>query len=318
MITVESIKCKVMNATKVAIICHVSPDCDTMGAGFALAQFLNNLGKSADVYCDDKYEKLNFLTDYESFGADEESDVYDLAIGVDTATGERMGDVRQHYYRAKDRFVIDHHKSNEFNSEELYLVSDASSTCEIMYSILEFIDVNAIDRQIAQLLYAGILTDSGAFYHPTTSANTHKVLALLYGYGIDSNKIYYELFKKIAKNTFELHSLALSKAKFYKDARVGVISFLREDFEKTATDEISTEGCINKILDVDGVDIAISIAEVSEDYFKVSFRSKGEIDVSYCAGRFGGGGHRNASGCRLHGNYYEVLDRLLAVVDSVL
>ena len=87
----------------------------------------------------------------------------------------------------------------------------------------------------------------------------------------------------------------------------------QKDFEDTQTDYSSTEGCINKILDVDGVLIAISIAEVEKNSYKISFRSKGDYDVSYCASRFGGGGHKNASGCRLSGDYYEVLEKLLFV-----
>lgn len=318
MITLDNIKNNIIKAKTIAIICHVSPDCDTIGAGLALSEFLKRLKKDrVDVYSEDKYTKLDFLSSDLPLNEDV-FDQYDLAIGVDVATAERMGDMRKHYYRAKERFVIDHHKSNEFSSEELYLVSNASSTCEIMYSIFEYIDLSLVDKTIAELLYAGILTDSGAFYHPTTTEKTHEVLSKLYTYGINSNKIYYELFKKISFNTFKLHVSVLNTAKFFAEGKIAVITFLEKDFNETSTDYASTEGCINKILDVDGVLIAISIAEVEKQSYKISFRSKGDYDVSYCAGRFGGGGHKNASGCRLKGDYFEVLEKLLFVAENVL
>ena len=318
MITLEQIKNSIIKADTISVICHVSPDCDTVGAGLALTEFLKKFGKSrVDLYCEDKYDKLNFLCDNSPSNIDL-FDGYDLAIAVDVATAERMGDMRKHYFRAKEKFVIDHHKSNEFLGSELYLDATASSTCEIMYTILDYVKCDYIDKKIAELLYAGILTDSGAFYHPSTTYLTHEVLSKLYKFGINSNKIYYELFKKIEFNTFKLHISTLNKAKFYKDGQIAVITFLSEDFKNSSTDYVATEGCINKILDVEGVKIAISIAEVDRDSYKISFRSKGDYDVSTCASRYGGGGHKNAAGCRLNGDYYDILDKLLFSVESVL
>ncbi len=318
MITLENIKKSIEKADSIAIICHVSPDCDTVGSGLALYSFLNKLGKSkVDILCEDECKKLDFLTDVEINSSDFDY-VYDLAIAVDVASGERMGDMRKHYYRAKERFAIDHHKSNEFDSGELYLLTEVSSCAEIMYSVLKYLSEELIDKEIAEFLYAGILTDSGGFYHSSTTAGTHATLAELYGYGIDANKIYYELFKKVRLNTFKLHSLALSKVNFYEENSIGIITFSLEDFNKTGTDYSSTEGCINKLLDVDEVKIAISIAEVEHNSYKISFRSKGSIDVSLCASRYGGGGHTNAAGCRLNGSYYDILDKLLYSAKSVL
>ena len=97
-----------------------------------------------------------------------------------------------------------------------------------------------------------------------------------------------------------------------------MLTFTSKDFIETETDYSSTEGCINKVLDVDGVNIAVSIAEVEQNSYKISFRSKGDIDVSLCASRFGGGGHKNAAGCRLKGEYYDVLDKLIFAINCVL
>lgn len=318
MITLGEIKSLIINSDNIAIICHVSPDCDTIGSGLAFSAFLKKLGKTrVDVYCEDEYRKLAFITSEKTICEDVDFE-YDLAIAVDVATGERMGEMRKYYYRAKKHFTVDHHKSNDMNASELYLRTDVSSTAEIIYTILSYIDSSAIDKNIAELLYAGILTDSGAFYHPSTTSNTHSVVAKLYEYDIDSNKIYYELFKKIEQKSFALQTNALNKTSFYCNGEVGILTFLKNDFDKFGTDYSSTEGCINKLLDVDIVKVAVSVAEVEKNSYKVSFRSKGNIDVSSCAARFGGGGHKNAAGCRINGNYYDIIDKLVFVVKSIL
>lgn len=321
MLSLDSIKSRISRANSVVIICHVSPDGDALGSGLALRRFLVKLGKKkVELLCaDEGYDKIAFLCQDEEVKRDLPDDSsFDLAIGLDVASAERMGDARRFYYRAKDRFVIDHHATNEFDSSELYLVGTASSTAEILYSVLEFVSESTIDKDIAECLYTGILTDSGAFYHRSTTQNTHYVLSKLYAYGIDANTIYYEFFKKIDKNVFKLHSTVMKNAVFENNSQVIIISFRKQDFIDTNTSISDTEGCINKVLDVDGVMVAVAIAEVGENSYKVSFRSKGDVDVAACASRYGGGGHKNAAGCRLNGSYYDVYDKILHVVNNAL
>lgn len=321
MLTFEDIKSRILRANSIVIMCHISPDGDALGSGLALRRFLKNLGKSkVELVCaDEGYDKIKFLAKEGEIKRDlPDSESFDLAIGLDVANAERMGDARRFYYRAKDRFVIDHHATNEFNSNELYLVGSSSSTAEILVSVLSYVCDEAINKEIAECLYAGILTDSGAFYHRSTTQNTHIVLSKLYSYGIDANTIYYEFFKKIDKNVFKLHATVMKNAVFESNSEIVVISFHKKDFTDTNTTISDTEGCINKVLDVDGVVIAIAIAEVDKNSYKVSFRSKGNVDVAACAGRFGGGGHKNAAGCRLNGDYYDVYDKVLHVAKNAL
>lgn len=321
MLTLNDIKTKIEKADNIVIICHISPDGDTIGSGLALYKFLNNKNKKVELVCEDVVgHKFDILLNGETIIKNDLSDdiTFDLAICVDVATAERMGDLRRFFYRAKDRMVIDHHKTNDFDSSCLYLKTDVTSVAEIMYSVLSFVDESCIDKSVAECMYAGILTDSGAFYFPSTTANTHLVLSKLYSYGINANKIYYELFKKTPKNVFELHSTILKNAVFENNSQIAILTFKLEDFEKTNTTIHDTDGCINKVLDVDEVIISISIAEVGENSYKVSFRSKGDVDVSICASRFGGGGHKNAAGCRINGNYYDIFDKVLRIAQTVL
>ena len=321
MLSLDELKTRIYKAQSIILICHISPDGDTIGSGLALYKFLKKIGKErVEIVCEDEANgKLGFLSDGIEIKKDlDDVETFDLAVGIDVATAERMGELRRFYYRAKDRVVIDHHRTNDFPSNDLYLVAKSSSAAEIMYSILMYFDKDVIDKSIAECLYAGILTDSGAFYFPSTTANTHFVLGKLYEYGIDANRIYFELFKKINKNVLSLHISILQKAVFEDNSQIAILSFHEKDFKDTNTTISDTEGCINKIQDVEGVIIAISIAEVAPNSYKVSFRSKGDHDVSVCATRFGGGGHKNAAGCRLNGSYYDVYDKVLHAAEAVL
>ena len=193
MLTLNDIKTKIEKADNIVIICHISPDGDTIGSGLALYKFLCKLDKKVELVCEDVVSnKFDVLFKGKNVVKNDLSDdiTFDLAIGVDVATAERMGELRKFYFRAKDRMVIDHHKTNDFSSSELYLTTDVCSVAETMYSVLSFVNVDCIDKSIAECMYAGMLTDSGAFYFESTTANTHLVLSKLYAYNIDANKIY--------------------------------------------------------------------------------------------------------------------------------
>ncbi len=309
----------VMRAEKIAVISHISPDGDTLGAGGALTLLLRKLGKDAEWFCDDKVlNKLDFLYSADNIRSTPTGEHYDLAIAVDISDVDRMGAFYDVFRRAKTRICIDHHKSNTFFADITLLSKDSASCSEFMFGFLSELGSNLIDAQIASLLYAGIISDSGAFYYPSTSSETLTVAAGLMEYGIDSNYIYYKLFKNVSPEKFRLQHRVLARAEFYDDCSIAVITFFRKDFAETNSDVSMTEGAISQLQDIEGVSVSVAITEVTETSFKVSLRSKGEIDVSVCASFFGGGGHKNASGFRVNGRYYDVLDKVLKAVRDVL
>jgi phosphoesterase RecJ-like protein len=173
-----------------------------------------------------------------------------------------------------------------------------------------------IDKDVATLLYAGILTDTGMFSYPLTSAETPKIAADLYGYGIDASDVAYNVFKKKSMSAFLLANRALSRARFFKDGKIGIVAFFLKDFEETGAAPCNTEGLVNSIQTIDGVLAAIALTEIDSTRFRVSIRTKSPVDASSIAGEFGGGGHTLAAGCRLQGSYEEIIERLVKAADD--
>ncbi|MDE6549885.1 MAG: DHH family phosphoesterase [Clostridia bacterium] len=300
---------------RVAIICHINPDGDTIGSGLALCRVLRSASITADVYCNDKiYGKLNYLD-----GACEIintiSDVrYDLAIAVDCHDETRMGVMSSIYSRAAKRLIIDHHPFSG-NISDLHLIAtEAAATAQIMYKVIKVIcsKSNArVDDITAKLLYSALVTDSGAFSFSSVTEDTMLTAAELLRYDIQADKIVEHFIKTVSPRVFALRCKVLSAAKFFEDGKIALIKIGAEDFESTGTSLSNTEGIINYILDIEGVAIAISIVEIGDMSYKISLRTDGSANAGVIASTFGGGGHARAAGCRISGYYEDVKDKVL-------
>lgn len=299
-------------AKSVAVISHISPDGDTVGSALALYRAMKMYGKQPYIFCDDTPKgKLRVMKGVEEYTV-ANSSKYDLAIAVDCGDLQRLGECAGVFNSAKQRVVIDHHKTNERFGDINLVDPSACATAQMMYFVLA--KMNLIDDEIAKLLYTGLVTDSGGFTYSSVSSDTFAVASQLIEYDIDASRICEHFLSTIQKNVFLLKNRVLSKAKFYDDDTIGIISFLREDFEETDTDDSKTDGIVNEIRNVDGVKVAVSISEIADKRYKVSFRSSDMVDCSRIAMVFGGGGHKNAAGCRVSGFYEDVVDKLLKAV----
>ena len=272
-------------ASKIALICHVNPDGDTLGSAFALRSFLLKKGKAVDVICDDERTyKLDFLLDKNPVLNDSD-ELYELAVSVDCGDLERMGNARKNFLRAKTRLVIDHHKTNDRRGNVNVVESESVATAQIMYKLLAEYDASLIGETEAGFLYAGLLTDSGAFYFESVTSETHTVAgALIDILGAKHNFIYYKLFEEVSAAKFMLHHGALAKAKFFDDGKIAMINFTAEDFERTGTDISHTEGAVSNLLKIKGVAVAIAVTEVAKNSYKVSFRSRADTRMRQAAG----------------------------------
>lgn len=311
---IEKLVKAIQSASSIAIISHISPDGDTLGSSLALYHALKNLNKNVQVFCESniksEMQDMECVGDYLHFSKDR----FDLVIACDCADLGRLGTCVEIFDRAKMTANVDHHKTNTRFGNINIVRGDASSTCEIMYDILSQLDnkQNCFDDSIAKLLYTGMVTDSGGFSFSNVSSNTHLVASKLIKYNIDASKICEKYMQSISMNKFKLKIRVLDKARFFDDNRIGIIHFCREDFEATNTTEDQTEGIINNIRNIDGVDVAIAITDTkNQNSFKISIRTADNVDAAAIASVFGGGGHQCAAGCRANGFYEDVKDKLL-------
>ncbi|MEG1608779.1 MAG: bifunctional oligoribonuclease/PAP phosphatase NrnA [Clostridia bacterium] len=309
------------NSTKIALISHISPDGDTCGSALALLRALELFGKSPSIFCENTLSKNLKTLKFSEKYCQESNEIFDLAIAVDCADFSRMGACSNIFQRARHTVNIDHHKTNDNYAEINIVEGGVSATAEVAFKIISALNdiKNCMDDDVARLLYTALVTDSGGFTFSSVSSQTHDIASKLIKFDINASAICEVFLKNITYNVFTLKNLVLSGAKFFDNNKIGFIYFSKENFEKTNTDDECTTGIINNIRNVEGVKIAVSIVETdTPNSYKVSIRTADSVDASRIAMYFGGGGHKNASGCRVSGFFEDVKDKLLKVCRDYL
>lgn len=319
----ERVTKAIHSSIDIALFMHINPDADCLGSSLAMYKYLVNLGKNVDIFLEPGEEirdNLYMLPNITEVNKNRPKSSYDLGIALDCATASRIGkDIYTVYHeRCEIKVSFDHHKSYSNFADILVLEPSSASTTQILYKFFKEHDESAIDYEVATCLFAGLVTDSGNFSFNSTTKETFEIAASLLSYNIDNYKITRELYMENSFNTFNLSLAALSKARFYCNNQLGIIAFSEEDFLATNTKKTDTEGIINNIVNIKEIVIAISIVESKPGEFKVGLRSKGDFDCSQIAELFGGGGHKNASGCKIFGEKESVINKLVEASLSFL
>ena len=308
-----------LNSSKiVAIFCHARPDGDALGSGLALCLALINNGKKAYLMCEDAPpEKFSFLPAMKSVRNALPGDNFDTFISVDCADINRMGIFGKAFSRfGKTTINIDHHISNSGFAKYNYVI-ECPASCEILTDILieAHYDVN---KEIADLLMLGLVTDSGNFAHMDVSPKTFETAAFLRGRGADVNAINYNMFLRQPKSRAVLYGRVMNDMRFALDSKLAIIVITMADLAECGADRSLTEGFVDFPLTVDGVEVAVALMEHKKGQYKASLRSKGRVNVNEIATSFGGGGHILASGCMLFGELEEVIATLTEAVEGSL
>ena len=295
----------------VAIFSHIRPDGDTIGSALSLKLALNSLGINATVYCQDvippKFHTFTGATEIKS----ELKGEYSAFLAIDCADITRLGDFAPMFSAHKNTYSLDHHISNRGYARVNTMI-DTAANCENVYNLI--LELGAtITKDIANCLALGIVTDTGNFRHDNVTKETFYIASKLREIGADFNHIVFKTFTEQSKNRAKLFGLTMSKIRYFLDDKLAFATVKLEDIEKTGARPDETEGFIDFIMGITGVEVGVCALEIEKDVYKISFRSK-KTDVNEIAGTFGGGGHVRASGCRIHGEYEEVVDKVYCVV----
>lgn len=310
-VTAEELKQILFSEKSILIVSHVRPDGDTIGSALALREALVNNGASVELACDGIIpSKFSFLPEVNLFKRTEEViKTYPLCVFVDTASEGQMGESYKIFYKHKEVVNIDHHISNQKYAKYNYIVNRSSCTELLAYF---FKEVNIeITPKMSNFLLLGMVTDTGNFAHSNTTADTLLMAGELVKKGAELYKINLNMFKNQPFLRSKLYLEVISRSKYYHDNRLALIIIRQKDLLDKGLDSSVTEGFIDYNLTISGVEISVSILETKDKTYKVSFRSKGEVDVNKIAGTFGGGGHVNASGAMLRGYEEDVIDKLV-------
>lgn len=289
---------------------HKSPDGDAIGSCVALGLTLKKLNKKVNYIIETPVsQKLMFLPEITEFQNDIYScENFQVGIFLDCSDTGHLHDDSL-LKKCKTNINIDHHISNTQYGDINYIDKKASATGEIIYNLIENLSLN-LDRDICISLYTAIVTDTGNFKYTNVTSNTHNIISKLYKYYNNYWDINKKLFDEHPYEKVKLIGKALNNLYLIKDNRISIIFLTLNDLSFLSK-KVDIEGIINYARDIQGVEIAIMLKEVSTNVYKVSFRSNTDYDVSKLAVLYGGGGHSKASGCTIEGtSLKETIDNI--------
>jgi len=310
--------CQACRANKLALISHVNPDGDTVGAALALRLAFLRLGKAVDVICDGEIPAhLGFLEGADAYIKPKQAAAdYDAAIAVDVASHELMGGAAAVFDAAPVRMVIDHHPTNPGFGENNLLYTGECACCVAVFDVIEAMQIG-MTKEIGTCLMTGMSTDTGHFQYAYTSPAAFKAAAKVLEAGVDVSSICRKLYRTQARGRVSITRIAYQKLRFELDGQVGVIELAKEDFETAGCKPTQTDGLVNLALEVEGVRMAIMATE-REEGIKMSLRAFEPDTVNDVAGCFGGGGHAQAAGCTIHAPLHEAVQMVLEVMKDKL
>jgi bifunctional oligoribonuclease and PAP phosphatase NrnA len=286
------------------ITSHIRPDGDGLGSGLALYWMLRALGKDADVVLRDRVPPAySVLPASDSVNVqDDVTERYDAAFVIECSDVDRPG-----LPSLKDQFVvnIDHHSTTVPFGDINWIDSTAAAVGEMIYNLCKALGVD-VTKEIAECIYTALLTDTGSFHFSNTTERTLKIASELVRRGVEPARISQALFYSNPFSKIKLLGMVLSKLERDESGRIAWITVDRATMYEADACEEDSDGIVNHALSIGDVEAVAFFKEISPGSYRISLRSKGKNNVAKLAELFGGGGHRNAAGCRIEGDFDEV------------
>ena len=283
---------------------HHNPDADAIASVLTMAMYLKSLGKKPQVFNEDACPQwLRFLPGSSSFkkiGGTKKFD-YDAAIVLDCADLKRVGGVIDYIQDSKPLVNIDHHVTNEGFGTINVVVPTASSTCEMLFNFFE----NAgypLNKDLAVLLYAGIMTDTGSFRYDNTSAHSHKVAARLMAFKFSAAEMYRRLYVGIPVADMKNFTDLIHRARLLDNNRVYCVTLTKADKDRFSSSFDLNEKIFAFLRSTEGIEVVVILTELKPGEVRVNLRSQNCFDVASLAKQFEGGGHIKAAGCKINGS----------------
>ncbi|MEQ8905393.1 bifunctional oligoribonuclease/PAP phosphatase NrnA [Ekhidna sp.] len=304
----QALKDFLQTPKKIIITTHANPDADALGSSLGLHHFLIRLGHEVNTIVPSSYPDFlewmpgnPLVINYEKSKEAAEKLILeaDLLFCLDFSGFGRIKEMREIAEKASAKIaLVDHHLNPEIKPDFNFWNDHSAATAELIYDlIVDFSGKEAIDKGIAECLYAGIMTDTGSFKHPSTTSKIHRMVAELIDLGADVNKVSRLIYdtNSLQRLRFLGHALA-EKLKVDENARIAYFVIEEDDFKDFRLKQGDTEGLVNYALSIKGIVVAAIIIQ-GENEIKLSFRSIGDFAVNKFAEEyFNGGGHKNASG----------------------
>jgi phosphoesterase RecJ-like protein len=304
-----------------ALTTHTRADCDAIGSELGLLYALEALGKAVRIInADAPPEHIRFVDiegRIEVLGecvTVEEVHQADAHIICDTSAWGQLGAMADVIRSSPaQRFVIDHHQSGDDLGATVLKDDTAEATGRLIVEAMDALGVQ-LSPKSAMPLFTAIATDTGWFRFPSVSPVTYRTIARLMEAGANPSELFQQLYDRNTAARVRLHGRIMESLSIELDGRVAFGQATDEDFAATGAAQADTEDVVNRLLSVDGVEVAVLLANMEPGLIKASLRSRSIVDVRPVAEMFGGGGHAKAAGVRIRGTLAEARAKLLAAV----
>ncbi len=300
------------NKQKFGITTHIKPDGDGVGSSLGLCWLLRSLGKQAEVVV-----RGDIPPAYRSLpGASDIRDVEKIDTEYDAVFVIECSDLERPGIAGLDREFtvnIDHHATSEHFGTVNWIDSTASAVGEMIYNLVKAIG-GRVTKEIAECVYMALVTDTGSFHFSNTTERTLKVASELIKAGAKPAEISEAVYNNYPWSRIELMRQVISTVR--RDAS-GKVAFMRQTLkmrEEAGAIDGDNNGFVNIPLAARDILATVYMREVGDNVYRVSLRSKGDINVARVAEQFGGGGHRNAAGLTIEGDWDEKEQEIVASV----
>jgi len=310
---------------KFIITTHIGSDPDGLGSEIGIYYILKKLKKQVYIINAEKVpENYSFMAP-DGLIKNTEQDLEEIQqmdlsgfvlLIMDNSEISRTGKILEISGKFKCPYAsIDHHLVKK--TKNFFVDASYAATSEIVWELFRYLKI-PVSRDIAIMLYCGIIADTGNFRFTKTSFRTHVAGGDLVNAGANSDEIYRKLFESSPPDRLKLLRRILEKAIINTEKKYVVGFVKKEMFKKLKLGDTPTEGIVNQILSVRDIEISALMTETPNGDLKCSLRSIGEINVALLARKFGGGGHKNAAGLYIKGPFKRAAKKVIAEIEKAL
>jgi len=316
--TWQDIHAAIDQAKAIVLTTHENPDGDGIGSVLALYHALKKYGKTVYIHHFSPVPRIyHFLegsddiTSGNSFTPTEEVDVI---MSFDCGDQKRLA-LPDSFFHHRTLINIDHHDSNSCFGDINHVQVGACATGAMVYELIQRLNI-PVCKAIAQSLYVTLLTDTGSFRYPCSSAHVYRLAATLIEQGAEPWPIAVEVYESVTPGRMRLLAACLATLQLTHANKVAWLYIDQAMYLSTESDVEDTEGLIDYGRSIAGVEVAILIRQDVNEQWKVTFRGKLQTNVGLLAQRLGGGGHTYAAGCSLKGTYEHVFSKINLIIGS--
>ena len=334
---IKQINATMIAAQRVLIFSHTLPDGDALGSSTALCRALRLCGKQAYVITEEEIARnLRFLdadgycvrTDgneepTEFFARLFDGEMPDLGMMLDCGEYSRIEKRAPLFKAISQTICIDHHSTSEGIADLNLIDPKRAAVGEMVYLILRDLEDTIgkvlIDKKVCEALYAAIATDTGNFQYSNTTSETHEIVMEMMRRGFDHSKVCVEIYQSNTPENLRIKSAIVAGMRLFAGGKAVISYATQEMLAQVGARLDDTEGAVDQLRNILGVEVAIFLKELEDGRIKASLRSKNNVNVMQVAAAFGGGGHVKAAGCSFFDTDIEtVCAQLMDAVTAVL